>query len=95
MLRALKGGGSARRPLEFDMRTMPGASFVPVGSAVWSLYDVNAFVRGRDSGMLEDGKLLGNGESLPRTIGAGGQSFPTESTPPSPSPKEPAMGWAG
>jgi len=95
VLRALKGGGSARRPLELDLRTMPGDSFVPVGSAFWSLYDIKAFVKGRDSGTLEDGKLLGSGESLPRTIGAGGQSLPAESTPPNPSPKDPEMGCAG
>ena len=64
-LRALRGGGSASRPGALDLRIVPRLSFGSDGKEPSLEYEVNiAFVEGRDKG---------SGESLPRTMGAGGQ----------------------
>ena len=86
-LRALKGGGSASRPEELELRLLPRLSFGSVGEAPSSEYEVNnAFVEGRGEG---------SGESLPRTMGAGGQLLESEYSLPSLSKLLPEIGCAG
>ena len=86
-LRALSGGGSASRPGALDLRIVLRLSFGSEGREPSPEYEVNnAFVDGRDKG---------SGESLPRTMGAGGQLLVSGYSLSSLSKLLPEIGFAG